>query len=127
VNWQKSTKYGVSKWLNRIQGQVELYLLIKVSARIYITQMRKSLCESLKVEKSKGVGQQGYPRQGRSGMAKDIDPCKKGNPTKKVQAGDMVANEPRSTASGFSLKPELNISSAAVEAEKHKPKVTGKK
>jgi hypothetical protein len=102
-------------------------LLIKGSARIYLTQMRTSLRESLKVEKSKGVGQQGDPRQGRTWMAKDMDPHNKGNPTKKVQAGNMVVKDPRSTASGFSLKPELKISSAAVEAEKHNPKVTGKK
>jgi hypothetical protein len=37
-----------------------------------------------------------------------------------------VAKDPRSAASGFSLKPELKISSAAVEAGKHNPKVTGK-
>jgi hypothetical protein len=102
-------------------------LLTKGSARIYLTQMRKSLCESLKVKKSKGIGQQGDPRQGRSGMAKDLDPRNKGNPMKKVQAGDMVFKEPRSTASGFSLTSELKISSAAVEAEKHNLKVTGKK
>jgi hypothetical protein len=102
-------------------------LLTKGSARFYLTQTRKSLCESLKVEKSKGIGQQGYPRQGRSWMAKDMDPRNKGNTMKKVQVGNMVVKEPRSTASGFSLKPELKISSAAVEAERHDPKVTGKK
>jgi hypothetical protein len=38
-------------------------LLTKGSARIYLTQMRNSLRESLEVEKSKGIGQQGDPRQ----------------------------------------------------------------
>jgi hypothetical protein len=56
-----------------------------------------------------------------------MDPCNKGNSTKKVQAGDKVVKEPRSPASGFSLTPELKISSESVEAEKHNPKVTGKK
>jgi hypothetical protein len=108
-----------------------VFLLTKGSARIYLTQMRKYLSESLKAEKAKGIGQQGDPKQGRSGMAKDLDPRNKGNLTKKVQAGNMVAKElvkePRSTASGFSLKPELKISSAALEEEKHNPKVIGKK
>jgi hypothetical protein len=101
--------------------------LTRGSARIYLTQMRISLRESLKVEKSKGIGQQGDPRQGRSGMAKDMDPRNKGNPMKKVQVVDRVAKEPRSTESGFSLTHELKISSAAVEAENHNPNVTGKK
>jgi hypothetical protein len=104
-----------------------VYLLTKGSARIYLTQKPKSLLESLKIEKAKDFGQQGHPRQGRSGMAKDMYPRNKGNPTKKVQAGNMVVNEPWNTVSGFSLKPELKISSAAVEEEKHNPKVTGKK
>jgi hypothetical protein len=60
-------------------------------------------------------------------MAKDMDPLNKGNPTKKVQAGNMVVKDPRSTRSRFSLKTELKISSAAVEAGKHSLKVTGKK
>jgi hypothetical protein len=38
-------------------------LLTKGRARIYLTQMRKSLRKSLKVEKAKGVGQQEDPRQ----------------------------------------------------------------
>jgi hypothetical protein len=38
-------------------------LLTKGSAHIYLTQMRKSLCDSLKIEKSKDIGQQGDPRQ----------------------------------------------------------------
>jgi hypothetical protein len=102
-------------------------LIAKGSARIYLTKMRKRLRESLKIEKSKGIGQQGDPSQGSSGMAKDLDRCNKGNSTKKVQAGEKVAKETRSTASGFNLTPELKISSAAVEAENHNPKVTGKK
>jgi hypothetical protein len=38
----------------------------------------------------------------------------------------MVVKDLRSAASGFSLKPESRISAAAVEAEKHNPKVAGK-
>jgi hypothetical protein len=60
-------------------------------------------------------------------MAKDMDPRDKGNSTKKVQAGDKVTKEPRSTASGFSLTPALKISSSVVEEENHNPKVAGKK
>jgi hypothetical protein len=37
-----------------------------------------------------------------------------------------VVKELRSVSSGFSLKPESWISVAAVEAEKHNPKVVGK-
>jgi hypothetical protein len=37
-----------------------------------------------------------------------------------------MVKELRSASSGFSLKPEFRISAAAVEAEKHKPKVVGK-
>jgi hypothetical protein len=59
-------------------------------------------------------------------MAKYLDPRNKVNPTKKVRAGNTVANEPRSASPGFSLKPESRISSAAVEAVKHSPKVACK-
>jgi hypothetical protein len=59
-------------------------------------------------------------------MAKDLDPCNKGNPTKKVRSGNMVAKEPRSVSLGFSLKPESRISSAAVEVVKHNPEVAAK-
>jgi hypothetical protein len=38
----------------------------------------------------------------------------------------MVVKELRSVSSGFSLKPEWRLSAAAVEAEKHNPKVVGK-
>jgi hypothetical protein len=44
----------------------------------------------------------------------------------KVQAGSTVVKELRSVSSGFSLKPELWLSAAAVEAKKHNPKVVGK-
>jgi hypothetical protein len=56
--------------------------------------MRTSLRESFKVEKSKGIGQKGDPIQGRSGMAKDMDPRNKVNQTNKVQAGKIVVKEP---------------------------------
>jgi hypothetical protein len=88
--------------------------------------MRKRLRESLKAEKSKGTVRQGGSRQGRSGMANNLNPRNKGNPTKKVRAGNTVATESRSAASGFSLKPETKISSASIEAVKHNPKVAGK-
>jgi hypothetical protein len=100
-------------------------MITKGSVRINLTQMRKRPRDSLKAKKAKGTVQQGESRQGRSGMAKDLDPCKKGNLTKNVRAGNTVAKEPISAASGFSLKPELKISSAAVEAGKHSPKVAG--
>jgi hypothetical protein len=49
-------------------------------------------------------------------MAKYLDHLNKGNPTKKVQAGDRVSKEPRNTASGFSLTPKLKVPSEAMEA-----------
>jgi hypothetical protein len=52
-------------------------------------------------------------------MAKDLDPCNKSNQSRKIKAGSMVMKELRSASSGFSLKPELRLSAAAVEAEKH--------
>jgi hypothetical protein len=59
-------------------------------------------------------------------MAKDLDPHKKANQIKKVRAGSMMVNELISVSSGFSLQPESRLSAAAVEAEKHNPKVIGK-
>jgi hypothetical protein len=59
-------------------------------------------------------------------MAKDLDPSNKANQSQRVQAGSMVVKELRSASSGFSLKPELRPSAAAVGAEKNNPKVTGK-
>jgi hypothetical protein len=44
-----------------------------------------------------------------------------------AQAGSTVVKELRSASSGFSLTPELRPSAAAVEADKHNPKVAGKK
>jgi hypothetical protein len=101
-------------------------VVAKGSARIHLTQMCKRLCELLKAQKYKGPVQQGESRQVRSCIAKNMDPRNKGVPTKKVRAGNTVAKEPRSASSGFSLTPELRISSAAVEAVKNNPKVTGK-
>jgi phage terminase small subunit len=62
-------------------------------------------------------------RQGRSGMAKDLNQRNKANQTQKLQAGSTLVKELRSISSGFSLKPESRLSAAAVEAEKHNPKV----
>jgi hypothetical protein len=59
-------------------------------------------------------------------MAKDLDPLNNATQSQTVQAGSMVLKEPRSVSSGFSLKPELRPSAAAVEAKKHNPKVAGK-
>jgi hypothetical protein len=101
-------------------------MITKGSTHIHLTQMRKRLCDSLKAKKAKGKVRQGESRQGRSDMAKDLDPRNKGYPMKKVRAGNTVAKEPRSATSVFGLEPELNISSAAVEAVKHNPKVAGK-
>jgi hypothetical protein len=61
-----------------------VYVITKGSARIHLTQMRKRLRESIKVEKANGKVRQGESRQVRSGMAKDMDPRNKGNPMKKV-------------------------------------------
>jgi hypothetical protein len=59
-------------------------------------------------------------------MAKDLDPRNKTNLLHRDQAGSMVVKDTRSSSSGFSLKPESRPSAAAVEAEKHNPKVAGK-
>jgi hypothetical protein len=101
-------------------------MITKGNAHIHLTQMCKRLCESLKAEKAKGTVPQGESRQGISGMANDLDPHNKGNPTKKVRAGITVTREPRRAVSGFSLKHELKISSAAEEERKHNPKVAHK-
>jgi hypothetical protein len=53
-------------------------------------------------------------------MGKDLDPRNKADQPQKVHAVSMVVKELRSASSGFSLKPELRRSAAAVEAEKHK-------
>jgi hypothetical protein len=124
---KKSTKYGISKWMHIIQGQADLYICSPREMHAFTSHKCVKVFESHSRPHKKGIGQQWESRQGRSGMSKDLDPRNKGNPTKKVQAGNMVVKEPPSTASGFSLKPELKISSAAVEAENHIPKVTGKR
>jgi hypothetical protein len=59
-------------------------------------------------------------------MAKDLCPRNKANQLQKVHAGSSVVKEFRSASSVFSLKSELRSSAAAVEAEKHNHKVTGK-
>jgi hypothetical protein len=101
-------------------------MITKGSSRIHLTEIRKRLSDFLKAEKAKGTVRQGESRKGRSGMDKDMAQPIKGNPTKKVRAVNMLAKEQRSAASGFSLKPELKLSSADVEAVKHNPKVAGK-
>jgi hypothetical protein len=59
-------------------------------------------------------------------MAKYLGPRNRANQSQRVQAGCTVVKELRSASSGFSLKPEWRPSAAAVEAEKHNPKVAGK-
>jgi hypothetical protein len=56
-------------------------------------------------------------------MGEDLDTRNKANQSQKVQDGSTVAKDLRSASSGFSLKPELRPSAAAVEAENHNPKV----
>jgi hypothetical protein len=72
--------------------------------------------------KVKGTVRQGESRQGRSGMAKDLEPRNKAQPTQGVQAGIKVVTAPESISSGYSLKPEPRISSAALVAARHSPK-----
>jgi hypothetical protein len=59
-------------------------------------------------------------------MDKDLDTDNKANKKQKVQAGSTVVKELRSASSGFSMKPQLRLSAASVESEKHNPKVVGK-
>jgi hypothetical protein len=66
-------------------------------------------------------------RQRQRGMAKALDPGNKNNSLKRARIGSMVVEDIRSASSEFSLSPELRPSAAAVEDEKHNPKVAGKK
>jgi hypothetical protein len=59
-------------------------------------------------------------------MANELDQRNNTNQTQKVRAGCTVVKELRRVSSEFSLKPEYRLSAAAVEAEKHNPKVVGK-
>jgi hypothetical protein len=60
-------------------------------------------------------------------MANALDSRKKNNSLQRAQAGSTVVKEIRSASSGFSLTHKSSPSAAAVEAEKHNPKVAGKK
>jgi hypothetical protein len=60
-------------------------------------------------------------------MDKALDPRNKKNSLQRAHAGSTVVKELRSASSGFSLSPGSRPSAAAVEAEKHNPKVSGKK
>jgi hypothetical protein len=93
-------------------------------ARIYLVKMRKKIRDSLKTDNGPGHKES---RQGRPGMAKDLDPMNKTNSLQRAQDISTVVKELRSASSGFSLTPESRPSAAAVEAEKHNPKVAGKK
>jgi hypothetical protein len=92
-------------------------------APIYLVKMRNKIRDSLKAKNGSVFGES---RQGRPGMDKDLDPRNKANQSQRVQAGITVVKELRSASSGYSLKPESRPYAAAVEAEKHNPKVAGK-
>jgi hypothetical protein len=93
-------------------------------ARIYLVKMRNKIRDSLNTENGPGHKES---RQGRTGMAEALDPRNKKNSLQRAQDGSTVVKELRSASSGFSLTPESRPSVAAVEAEKHNPKVAGKK
>jgi hypothetical protein len=65
--------------------------------------------------------------QGQPVMDKALDTRNKTNSLHSIQAGITLAKELRSASSGFSLTPASRPSAASVEAEKHNPKVAGKK
>jgi hypothetical protein len=60
-------------------------------------------------------------------MANALDPRNKNNSLQRARARSTVVKELRSASSGISMSPESRPSAAAVEADKHNPKVTGKK
>jgi hypothetical protein len=60
-------------------------------------------------------------------MATVLYPRNKNNSLHRAQTGSTAVKELRSSSSGFSLSPESRPSAAAVKAEKHNPKVAGKK
>jgi hypothetical protein len=93
-------------------------------ARIYLVKMRNKIRDSLQTENGPG---QKESIQGLPGVAKDLDPRNKNNSLQRDHYGSTVAKELRSASSGFSLTLESRPSAAAVEAEKHNPKVEGKK
>jgi hypothetical protein len=86
--------------------------------------MRDKIHDSLKNNNGPGHKES---IQGRPVMAKDVDPRNKTNSLQMAQAVSTVVKDLRSSTSGFSLTPELRPSAAAVEAEKHNPKVAGQK
>jgi hypothetical protein len=60
-------------------------------------------------------------RQGISGMAKDLSPRNKAQPRQGVRAGNKVTTASESMSSGYSLKLESRISTAAVVVVRHNP------
>jgi hypothetical protein len=58
-------------------------------------------------------------------MDNSLDSRNNNKSLQRAQAGSMVVKELKSASSGFSLSPESRPSAAAVEAEKHNPKVEG--
>jgi hypothetical protein len=85
--------------------------------------MRNKIRDSIKAENG-SVDRES--RQGRPGMAEDLDPSNKTNSLQRVQTGSTVVKDLRSASSGFSLKYELRPSAAELDAEKHNPKVARK-
>jgi hypothetical protein len=93
-------------------------------ARIYLVKMRNKIRDSLKTDNVPGHKES---RQGQTCMANALDPRNKTNSLQRAQVGSTVVKEIRSASSGFSLTPESRPSAAAVEAEKHYPKMAGNK
>jgi hypothetical protein len=91
-------------------------------ARIYLVKMRNKIRDSLKTENVPGHKES---IQGLPGMAKALDPSIKTSSLQRVQSGSTAVKELRSASSGLSLTLESRASAAAVEVEKHNPKVEG--
>jgi hypothetical protein len=100
------------------------YQITTGCAHIYLVKMRNKILDSLKTDNGPGHKES---RQGRPCMAKALYPRNKTNSSQKAQDGSTVVKELRSASSGFSLTPESRPSASAMEAEKHNPKVAGKK
>jgi hypothetical protein len=93
-------------------------------AHLHPVKIRNKIQDSLKTENGPGHKES---RQVQPGMAKALDPRNKNNSLQRAQAGSTVVEGLRSASSGFSQTPESRPSAAVVEAEKHNPKVAGKK
>jgi hypothetical protein len=122
-----ATKYQVWHKLTAVENQSAGRPASQTTtgcAHICLVKMRNKVRDSLKTENEPGHKES---RQGQPGMDKAFYPRNKNNSLQRAQAGSTVVKELRSASSGFSLTPESRPSAAAVEAEKHNPKVAGKK